>query len=106
MSDETMIAVPEKRENMRRGIYILPNLVTAASLFAGFYSIVSTLNGNYSTAAIWVFISAVCDGLDGKVARLTGTTSKFGVEFDSLADLVAFGVTPAPVSYTHLTLPT
>lgn len=99
MSDEAAASVAEKRENMRRGIYILPNLVTAASLFAGFYSIVSTLNGNYSTAAIWVFISAVCDGLDGKVARLTGTTSKFGVEFDSLADLVAFGVTPALLMY-------
>jgi CDP-diacylglycerol--serine O-phosphatidyltransferase len=95
MSVETAAGVVEKRESMRRGIYILPNLVTAASLFAGFYSMVATLNGNYSTAAIGIFISAICDGLDGKVARMTGTTSKFGVEFDSLADLVAFGVTPA-----------
>ena len=69
--------------------------MTTGSLFAGFYSLVSTLNGNYSAAAIWIFVSAVCDGLDGKVARMTGTTSKFGVEYDSLADLVAFGVTPA-----------
>ncbi|MBV5339324.1 MAG: CDP-diacylglycerol--serine O-phosphatidyltransferase [Deltaproteobacteria bacterium] len=84
---------------MKRGIYLLPNLVTAASLFAGFYSIVSSLDGNYSTAAMWIFISAVCDGLDGKVARMTGTCSKFGVEFDSLADLVAFGVTPALLMY-------
>ena len=91
--------IVNKRESMKRGIYILPNLVTAASLFAGFYSMVSTLNGNYSTAAIWIFISAICDGLDGKVARMTGTTSKFGVEFDSLADLVAFGVTPALLMY-------
>jgi CDP-diacylglycerol--serine O-phosphatidyltransferase len=99
MSNETIVTTGGKRDNMKRGIYILPNLVTAASLFAGFYSIVSTLNGNYSTAAIWIFISAICDGLDGKVARLTGTTSKFGVEFDSLADLVAFGVTPALLMY-------
>jgi len=99
MDDETDITVHEKKENMKRGIYILPNLVTAASLFAGFYSMVATLNGNYSSAAIWIFISAICDGLDGKVARMTGTTSKFGVEFDSLADLVAFGVTPAFLMY-------
>ena len=99
MDDETDIAVHEKKENMKRGIYILPNLVTAASLFAGFYSMVATLNGNYSSAAVWIFISAICDGLDGKVARMTGTTSKFGVEFDSLADLVAFGVTPAFLMY-------
>ena len=99
MSDEVVSVEGEKKESMRRGIYILPNLVTAASLFAGFYSMVATLNGNYSTAAIWIFISAVCDGLDGKVARMTGTTSKFGVEFDSLADLVAFGVTPAFLMY-------
>lgn len=99
MTDETVAVADMKKENMKRGIYILPNLVTAASLFAGFYSIVSSLNGNYSTAAIWIFISAVCDGLDGKVARMTGTTSKFGVEFDSLADLVAFGVTPALLMY-------
>ena len=99
MDNETVTTTGGKKENMKRGIYILPNLVTAASLFAGFYSMVSTLNGNYSTAAIWIFISAVCDGLDGKVARMTGTTSKFGVEFDSLADLVAFGVTPAFLMY-------
>ena len=94
MRDGTATASGDMKDNMKRGIYILPNLVTAGSLFAGFYSMVSTLNGNYSSAAVWIFISAICDGLDGKVARMTGTTSKFGVEFDSLADLVAFGVTP------------
>ncbi len=88
-----------KIENIKRGIYILPNLVTTGSLFAGFYSLVATLNGNYSSAAIWIFVSALFDGLDGKVARMTGTTSKFGVEFDSLADVVAFGVTPALLLY-------
>lgn len=99
MSDTAVDMVRGKKESIKRGIYILPNLITASSLFAGFYSMVSTLNGNYSTAAIWIFISAICDGLDGKVARMTGTTSKFGVEFDSLADLVAFGVTPALLMY-------
>lgn len=95
----------EKYENLRKGIYILPNLLTAASLFSGFYSIMATLNGNYSTAAIWVFIALVFDGLDGKVARLTGTTSRFGVEFDSLSDLVSFGVSPALMMYVWVLKP-
>lgn len=99
MQLETQESTP-RRDNIRRGIYILPNLVTAGSLFAGFYSMVSTLNGDYYAAAIWIFISAICDGLDGKVARLTNTTSQFGVEFDSLADLVAFGVTPGLMMYS------
>jgi CDP-diacylglycerol--serine O-phosphatidyltransferase len=89
----------EKTESIKRGIYILPNLLTTGSLFAGFYSMVASLNGNFSTAALWIFVSAVFDGLDGKVARMTGTTSKFGVEYDSLADLVAFGVTPGLMVY-------
>ena len=89
----------EKTESIKRGIYILPNLFTTGSLFAGFYSLVASLNGNFSTAAMWIFASAIFDGLDGKVARMTGTTSKFGVEYDSLADLVAFGVTPALMVY-------
>jgi CDP-diacylglycerol--serine O-phosphatidyltransferase len=86
-------------ESMRKGIYILPNLFTTGSLFAGFYSIVATMNGDFRTAAIWVLVASIFDGLDGKVARLTGTSSKFGVEYDSLADLVAFGVTPGLLMY-------
>ncbi len=100
MSDEIVAVENVKKDNIKRGIYILPNLITAASLFAGFYSMVATLNKDYNTAAIAIFISAICDGLDGKVARLTGSSSKFGVEFDSLADLVAFGVTPALLMYS------
>lgn len=91
-----------KTESIKRGIYILPNLVTTASLFAGFYSMVKTLSGgsdDFRVAALFIFISAIFDGLDGKVARMTGTTSKFGVEYDSLADVVAFGVTPALLMY-------
>lgn len=84
---------------MRKGIYILPNLFTTGSLFAGFYSMVAGINQDYRTAAIWIFAALVCDGLDGKVARATGTTSKFGVEYDSLADLVAFGVAPGLLMY-------
>jgi CDP-diacylglycerol--serine O-phosphatidyltransferase len=89
----------EKTESIKKGIYILPNLFTTGSLFAGFYSMVASLNGNFEVAAYWIFASAVFDGLDGKVARLTGTTSKFGVEYDSLADLVSFGVTPGLMMY-------
>lgn len=87
-------------EGMRKGIYILPNLFTTGSLFAGFYGIVATMSGNFDTAALWILISSIFDGLDGKVARLTGTTSKFGVEYDSLADLVAFGVAPGILMYS------
>lgn len=89
----------KRKRDLSRGIYILPNLFTTASLFAGFYSIVSTVNGNYTAAAVAIFISGILDGLDGKVARMTKTTSQFGVEYDSLADLVAFGVAPGLLSY-------
>jgi CDP-diacylglycerol--serine O-phosphatidyltransferase len=85
---------------MRKGIYILPNLFTTGSLFAGFYGMVASMGGEYKTAAIWILVSSVFDGLDGKVARATGTTSKFGVEYDSLADLVAFGVAPGLLMYS------
>jgi len=99
MNPEVQEEKIEKSESIKRGIYILPNLLTTGSLFAGFYSLVASMNGNFGTAAVWIFASAVFDGLDGKVARMTGTTSKFGVEYDSLADLVAFGVTPALMVY-------
>jgi CDP-diacylglycerol--serine O-phosphatidyltransferase len=88
-----------EREGMRKGIYVLPNLFTAGSLFAGFYCMVSTVNGDYRTAALWILASSIFDGLDGKVARLTGTASKFGVEFDSLADVVSFGAAPGLLMY-------
>lgn len=99
MSDEPV----DRPDTMRRGIYILPNLFTTGSLFAGFYGMVATMRGtpdDFKTAAIWILISSVFDGLDGKVARATGTTSKFGVEYDSLADLVAFGVAPGLLMYS------
>ncbi len=87
-------------ESMRKGIYILPNLFTTGSLFAGFYGIVATTTGDFHNAAIWILVSSIFDGLDGKVARLTGTSTKFGVEYDSLADLVAFGVAPGILMYS------
>ena len=83
----------------RRGIYLLPNLFTTAALFAGFYAIVQAMNGNFEYSAIAVFIAMVLDGLDGRVARLTGTQSEFGAEYDNLSDMVSFGVAPALIVY-------
>lgn len=83
-------------------IYILPNLFTAASAFLGIISVIASLHGNYQGALVYIILSLICDGLDGRVARLTKTTSKFGVEFDSLADLVAFGVAPAVFFYASI----
>lgn len=85
---------------IKRGIYLLPNLLTSASLFGGFYSIVASLDGDFDKAAIAILLSAVLDGLDGRIARLTKTSSKFGVEYDSLADLVAFGIAPGVLIFT------
>lgn len=83
----------------RRGIYLLPNLFTTAAMFAGFYAIVAAFGGRFTAAAIAVFVAAVLDGLDGRIARLTGTQSDFGVQYDSLSDLISFGVAPALVTY-------
>lgn len=86
-------------DGLRRGVYVLPNLITSGSLFAGFHSIASTYNGNFEKAAIAILIGVILDGLDGRVARMTQTTTRFGVEYDSLADLVSFGVAPAFLVY-------
>ena len=83
----------------RRGIYLLPNLFTTAALFAGFFSIVQAMNGKFQLAAIAIFVAMVLDSLDGRVARLTRTESAFGAEYDSLSDMVSFGVAPALVVY-------
>ncbi|GJL70980.1 MAG: CDP-diacylglycerol--serine O-phosphatidyltransferase [Nitrosomonas sp.] len=83
----------------RRGIYLLPNLFTTAALFAGFYAIVQAMNGKFEHSAIAVFIAMVLDGLDGRVARLTHTQSEFGAEYDSMSDMVSFGMAPALIVY-------
>src|SRR5690554_4593037 len=83
----------------RRGIYLLPSALTTASLFSGFYAIVSAANGMFASAAMAIFVSMILDGLDGRVARMTNTQSKFGEEYDSLADMVAFGVAPGFVAF-------
>jgi CDP-diacylglycerol--serine O-phosphatidyltransferase len=87
---------PELR---RRGIYLLPNLLTTAALFAGFYAIVQAMTGRFEHAAVAIFVAMVFDGLDGRVARLTRTQSAFGAEYDSLSDMVSFGAAPALIAF-------
>ncbi len=84
----------------RRGIYLLPNLITTGALFAGFYAIVAAMNGNVVAAAISIYAAVLLDTADGRVARFTRTQSAFGAEYDSLSDMVAFGVAPALVAFT------
>jgi len=94
----TMTERPAKKPP-RRGIYLLPNLLTTGALFAGFYSIVAAIDGNFFGAAVAIYVAMSLDGLDGRVARMTSTESDFGKEFDSLADMVSFGLAPAIVTY-------
>lgn len=90
-------APPERPRS--RGIYLLPNLFTTAALFSGFYAIVAAMQGHFEAASIAIFISMILDGLDGRVARLTNTQTAFGAEYDSMADLVSFGVAPGLTMY-------
>ncbi|MFK5970449.1 MAG: CDP-diacylglycerol--serine O-phosphatidyltransferase [Candidatus Marithrix sp.] len=83
----------------RRGIYLLPNLFTTAALFSGFYAIVAAIHGKFEAAAVAIFIGMVLDGLDGRVARMTNTESDFGTEYDSLSDLICFGLAPSLLMY-------
>lgn len=89
----------EPRKIRRRGIFLLPNLFTTAALFAGFYSIVAAVDGHFQKAGAAIFVAMVLDLLDGRVARLTGTTTQFGKEYDSLSDMISFGMAPAIVLY-------
>jgi len=89
-----------QKKERRSGIYLLPNLLTTASLFAAFYSIVASLKAQYDVAVIAIFIGMVADGLDGRIARMTNTESEFGAEYDSLSDMVTFGVAPALLLYS------
>lgn len=86
-------------ESKRKGIYLLPNLLTTAGLFSGFFAVVSSMNGRFEAAAVAVFVAMIFDGLDGRVARITNTQSDFGAEYDSMADMVSFGMAPALVAY-------
>ncbi|MFV2059270.1 MAG: CDP-diacylglycerol--serine O-phosphatidyltransferase [Gammaproteobacteria bacterium] len=89
----------DKSKRYKRGIYLLPNLFTTAALFSGFYAIIAAMHNHFITAAIAIFIAMLLDGLDGRVARLTNTQSDFGAQYDSLADLVSFGLAPSLVMY-------
>lgn len=89
-----------KSQSPHSGIYLLPNLFTTASLFAAFYSIISSLKNYYEAAVIAIFIGMIADGLDGRIARLTNSQTAFGAEYDSLSDMVTFGVAPALLIYS------
>lgn len=99
--DEHEEEVSENGRPVRRqGIYLLPNLFTTGALFAGFYAVIAALRGDFESAPIAILAALVLDGLDGRIARLTNTQSKFGAEYDSLADMVSFGVAPALVMFS------
>lgn len=91
---------PERARH--KGIYLLPNLFTTGALFAGFYAILAGMDGKFEAAAIAIFVAMIFDGLDGRVARLTHTSSEFGVQYDSLSDMVSFGVAPAIVAFSWM----
>jgi CDP-diacylglycerol---serine O-phosphatidyltransferase len=99
--DEHEEEVSENGRTVRRkGVYLLPNLITTGALFAGFYAVVAAMRGDFESAAVAIFFAMVFDGLDGRIARMTNTSSKFGAEYDSLADMVSFGVAPALVMFS------
>jgi CDP-diacylglycerol--serine O-phosphatidyltransferase len=91
---------PRKRKKLRRSIYLLPSIFTVGNIFAGFFAVISTLHGDYGPAAVAIGIAIVLDGLDGRIARLAGATSDFGVQLDSLADVISFGIAPAVLIYS------
>ncbi|MDA8693745.1 CDP-diacylglycerol--serine O-phosphatidyltransferase [Pseudomonadales bacterium] len=98
--DEHVEEVSEDGKKVRRkGIFLLPNLFTSAALFAGFYAIINAINGDFAAAGLAIFFGQLLDGVDGRVARMTNTQSKFGQEFDSLSDMVTFGVAPAIIMF-------
>jgi len=110
MSDTAGIRIiPGRRRRrippLRRGVYLLPNLFTSAGLISGFYSIIATLGHRYELAAIMILVAQACDVLDGRIARLTRSASSFGEQYDSLADLVAFGVAPGILVYQWALVP-
>lgn len=97
-----VLSMPDKNNDdslQTRGIYLLPNLLTTAGLFSGFYAVVSSMNGHFISAAVAIFIAMIFDGLDGRVARMTNTQSEFGAEYDSMADMLSFGIAPGIVAY-------
>ncbi len=96
----SLFEVKEERAGLRRGIYLLPNLITTGALFSGFYAIIAAMSGALENAAIAIVVAGFLDALDGRIARLTNTQSEFGVQYDSLSDMVAFGVAPAVLMFS------
>ena len=94
------IVSEDGRKVRRRGIYLLPNVMTLGALFSGFYAIIAVMSGNFNEAGWAIFIAGILDGLDGRIARLTNTQSAFGAQFDSLSDMVSFGVAPAVIMFS------
>ncbi|MCU7939109.1 MAG: CDP-diacylglycerol--serine O-phosphatidyltransferase [gamma proteobacterium symbiont of Bathyaustriella thionipta] len=88
------------KSSKKRGIYLLPNLLTTSALFGGFYAVIAAMSGHFEGAALAIFIAMILDGLDGRVARMTNTQSDFGAEYDSLSDMISFGIAPALIMYT------
>jgi CDP-diacylglycerol--serine O-phosphatidyltransferase len=86
-------------KKVHKGVYLLPNALTTGAMFAGFFSIIAGINGHYATAAVAVLVAGVLDGLDGRVARMTNTQSEFGLQYDSLSDLISFGLAPALLAF-------
>jgi CDP-diacylglycerol--serine O-phosphatidyltransferase len=99
LKSEENAEIPQEQYPRHRGVYLLPNLFTTAALFAGFYAVVAGMKGLFEYSAIAIFVAMIMDTLDGRVARLTKTQSAFGAQYDSLSDMVSFGIAPALVSY-------
>ncbi len=104
MNDDQIEEQGPKVKSRRRGIYLLPNLFTTGALFCGFYSILASQSGKFEAAAIAIVVAMVLDGLDGRIARLTNTSTQFGIQYDSLSDMVSFGIAPAVLLF-HWGLP-
>ncbi len=98
--EPTAVTELPPRRGLKKGVYLLPNLVTTAALFVGFYAIIAAMTGKFAPACIAIVVAGFLDALDGKIARLTKTTSEFGVQYDSMSDLVAFGVAPAVLLFS------
>jgi CDP-diacylglycerol--serine O-phosphatidyltransferase len=98
--ENSNVASLHERKGLARGVYLLPNLITTGALFSGFYAIIAAMSGSLESAAIAIVIAGFLDSLDGRIARLTNTQSEFGVQYDSLSDLVAFGVAPAVLMFS------
>lgn len=97
---EEEVVTPTGKKERHKGIYLLPNLFTTAALFAGFFAIISAMKGNFEAAGAAIIVAQLMDGFDGRVARMTNTTSAFGVQYDSLSDMISFGLAPALVVFS------